>query len=193
MLKKIILALAVLLLVLQAVRPAKNLGEAEGPDSVVKRHAVPAEVRAVLQKACYDCHSDRTVYPWYAEIQPVGWWLASHVDDGKRHLNFSRFARYDAQRAAHKLDEIVDTVLARLQQIPAGPQKIFSSHPPLSERIRRLPAESATAAARSGPVPGTPAAMSDAAAEKPAAAEVDEDDKAFAEAAEKKPARKKGN
>ena len=113
MLKKIILALAVLLLALQAVRPAKNLGEAEGPDSVVKRHVVPAEVRAVLQKACYDCHSDRTAYPWYAEVQPVGWWLASHVDDGKRHLNFSRFARYDAQRAAHKLDEIVDTVLAR--------------------------------------------------------------------------------
>lgn len=113
MLKKILLALAVLALGLQAVRPAKNLGEAEGPDSVVKRHAVPAKVRAVLQKACYDCHSDRTAYPWYAEIQPVGWWLASHVNDGKRHLNLSHFARYDAQRAAHKLDEIVDTVLAR--------------------------------------------------------------------------------
>lgn len=84
-------------------------------------------------------------------------------------------------------------VLARLQQIPAGPQKIFSSHPPLSERIRRLPAESATAAPRSDPAPGAPAAMSDAAAEKPAATEVDDDDKAFAEAAEKKPAKKKGN
>jgi hypothetical protein len=119
MLKKIILALAVLLLALQAVRPAKNLGEAEGPDALVTRHAVPKDVRAVLQKACYDCHSDRTAYPWYAEIQPVGWWLASHVNDGRRHLNFSSFGRYDAQRAAHKLDEIVDTVLARSMPLPS--------------------------------------------------------------------------
>lgn len=113
MLKKILLLLLGVALLAQAIRPARNLGDAEGPDSLSRKHAVPADVRAILTRACYDCHSDRTVYPWYAEIQPVGWWLASHVNDGKRHLNFSTFARYDAKRAAHKLDEIVDTVLAR--------------------------------------------------------------------------------
>lgn len=83
-------------------------------------------------------------------------------------------------------------VLARLQQIPAGPQKIFSTHPPLSERIKRLPAESATAA-KSGPTPGAAATTPDSSVEKPAATELDDDDKAFAEAAEKKPAKKRGN
>ncbi len=95
---------------IQFVRPARNLGEPEGPDSIVRHHAVPDKVRAVLARSCYDCHSDRTHYPWYAEVQPVRWWLDSHIEDGRRHLNLSAFARYDAERAAHKLDEIVDTV-----------------------------------------------------------------------------------
>jgi predicted Zn-dependent protease len=77
-------------------------------------------------------------------------------------------------------------VLARLQQVPAGPQKAFSTHPPLSERIKRLPAESATAAKSA-----TASSSSAASPEKPAAPETDDDDKAFAEAAEKKPAKKK--
>lgn len=95
---------------IQFVRPARNLGEAEGPDSIVRTREVPANVREIFQRACYDCHSNRTAYPWYAEVQPVRWWLDSHVSDGKRHLNLSEFARYDAEDQSHKLDEIVDTV-----------------------------------------------------------------------------------
>ncbi|HRG56032.1 MAG TPA: hypothetical protein PLG56_08340, partial [Lacunisphaera sp.] len=83
-------------------------------------------------------------------------------------------------------------------QIPAGPQKVFSTHPPLTERIKRLSAEAATApVSRPGQSVGpaeksglTPAASADA-VEKPAPPEVDDDDRAFAEAAEKKPAKKK--
>lgn len=87
-------------------------------------------------------------------------------------------------------------VLVRLQQVPSGPQKkIFSTHPPLSERIQRLPA--GTAAAAAAGKPGSAGATSSTAlAEKSApvaAPEVDDDDRAFAEAAEKKPAKKKGN
>lgn len=89
-------------------------------------------------------------------------------------------------------------VLLRLQQIPAGPQKVFSTHPPLTERIKRLSAEAVTApVSRPGQSVGpaeksglTPAASADA-VEKPAPPEVDDDDRAFAEAAEKKPAKKK--
>lgn len=104
---------------IQLVRPARNDGEPEGPDSVLRRHEVPADVRAILQRSCYDCHSDRTRYPWYAEVQPVRWWLDSHVNDAKRHLNFSAFGRYDTKRATRALDEIVDTILARAMPLPS--------------------------------------------------------------------------
>lgn len=107
---KFLLALAGLLLVGQFIRPAKNLGVSEGPDFIGTKYPVPAEVRTVLARSCYDCHSDRTTYPWYAEIQPVGWWLAYHVNDARKHFNFSAFARYEPKRAEHKLKELVEEV-----------------------------------------------------------------------------------
>ncbi|MCZ8217469.1 MAG: heme-binding domain-containing protein, partial [Cyclobacteriaceae bacterium] len=42
--------------------------------------------------------------------QPVAWWLADHVEEGKQHLNFSEFKTYKAEKAAHKLEEVVEEV-----------------------------------------------------------------------------------
>lgn len=110
MLKKIVVLLLVLIVVAQFIRPAKNVSTAAGPNDIATKHPVPADVSALLQRACYDCHSNNTKYPWYAEVQPAGWWLASHVNDGKRHLNFSEFAAYTPKRAKTKAGEIVDEV-----------------------------------------------------------------------------------
>src|SRR5579859_128630 len=105
MIKKILLGLVVVFVAIQFVRPAKNLSPAAGPNDVTAKVTVPADVQRVLAKACYDCHSDNTRYPWYAEVQPVGWWLASHIKNGKRHLNFSEFGAYDAKHAQRKLQQ----------------------------------------------------------------------------------------
>lgn len=110
MIKKILLALLGLVLIAQFVRPAKNASAGTGPNDITTRHPVPANVSALLQRACYDCHSNHTHYPWYAAVQPVGWWLAKHVKDGKRHLNFSEFAAYTPKRAQTKAGEIIDEV-----------------------------------------------------------------------------------
>ena len=47
---------------------------------------MPADVKTILAKACNDCHSNNTRYPWYANIQPVDWWLNKHVKTEKREL-----------------------------------------------------------------------------------------------------------
>lgn len=65
-------------------------------------------VGKVLQAACYDCHSNQTEYPWYAELAPVSWWIDGHVEDGTKHLNFSEWTAYDAKKADHKLEECVE-------------------------------------------------------------------------------------
>ena len=107
--KKILLGLVVIGISLQFVRPEKNDSPA-GPDDLAAKYPPPPAVKQILETACYDCHSNRTHYPWYAQIQPLGWWLAAHIDDGKRELNFSEFAGYDEHRRAKKLLSLADEV-----------------------------------------------------------------------------------
>lgn len=108
--KKLALGLLLVFIAAQFFRPEKNLSPSAGAADIAAAHAVPPAVRDVLHRACYDCHSNQTNYPWYAEIQPVAWWLADHVKDGKEHLNFSEFGTYSVKRASNKLDQIYDEV-----------------------------------------------------------------------------------
>jgi hypothetical protein len=93
-------------IVIQFIRPAKNKAEGISNNDISKIYAVPADVQSILKTSCYDCHSNNTVYPWYAEIQPAAWWLADHVKEGKKELNFSEFASYRIGRQYRKLEEI---------------------------------------------------------------------------------------
>jgi hypothetical protein len=107
--KKLLIGLLVILLVLQAFRPAKNNSSNVSKD-ISTVYAVPDDVKAILAKACNDCHSNNTVYPWYAAIQPVAWWLGDHVKDGKKHFNLNEFAGYRIARQYKKLEECIEQV-----------------------------------------------------------------------------------
>lgn len=104
-LKKTGWVLLVALLVIQFIRPEKNISAAAQPNNISKAVYVPAPVDSLLRTACYDCHSNNTVYPWYSNIQPVAWWLAHHVDEGRAELNFDEFAGYRLRRQFHKIEE----------------------------------------------------------------------------------------
>lgn len=108
-LKKIGIALLVILIVMQAFRPAKNNSGDTSKDISVS-YVVPADVKSILAKACNDCHSNSTRYPWYSEIQPVSWWLSDHIKDGKRHFNFNEFEGYQVARQYKKLEECIDEI-----------------------------------------------------------------------------------
>ena len=68
----------------------------------------PAEVKTLLRRACYDCHSNETVWPWYSQVAPASWLLHRDVVEGRRHLNFSTWTKLAPDRQAKKLDEVVD-------------------------------------------------------------------------------------
>jgi hypothetical protein len=109
MLKKALLILFLVFLIIQFFRPAKNISAREQPQALKKSYLIPAQVESSLKKACYDCHSNNTRYPWYAEVQPIAWYLAHHVNDGKEELNFDEFLSYPLKKQDHKLEEVIET------------------------------------------------------------------------------------
>ena len=108
--KKILYGLLILLVVIQFIRPDRNLSSGPYANDITTKYAVPAPVAEVLKTSCFDCHSNHTTYPWYSSIQPVASWMAHHVNEGKEELNFNEFAAYPPRKARHKLEELSDEV-----------------------------------------------------------------------------------
>lgn len=99
-----------LLIVIQFFDTDKNIAVVPSENAIEKHYRVPDHVQGILKTSCYDCHSNTTAYPWYNNIQPVKWWLADHVNSGKRHLNFDEFNSYSKEKKLKKLDEVAETV-----------------------------------------------------------------------------------
>lgn len=55
----------------------------------------PADVERILRRSCFDCHSHETRWPWYSRVAPMSWFVADHVHEGRRDLNFSRWPVFD--------------------------------------------------------------------------------------------------
>lgn len=109
-LKWVGVTLLVALVLIQFYRPERNTNPNTTADDIVNAYSVPADVASVLHKACYDCHSNNTNYPWYNNIQPVALWLDDHVREGKDELNFSEYGSFKTKRKLKKLKEIVKEV-----------------------------------------------------------------------------------
>ena len=108
--KKIAIVLLIVLVGMQFYRPEKNKAEGDYVAAFEAETQPSVEVKQILKTACYDCHSANTEYPWYNNIAPVSYWLADHIEDGKRHLNFSDWENYDSKKKDHKLEEVIEEV-----------------------------------------------------------------------------------
>jgi len=103
--KKILIILIIVLVLIQFFRPAKNISIAKSTTDISNIYQMPNDVSLILDKACNDCHSNNTKYPWYFNIQPAAWWLDNHIREGKEELNFDEFATYAAARKYDKIKE----------------------------------------------------------------------------------------
>jgi len=91
--------------IIQFIRPTWNERE-PNETPIGAKFPVPSNVQTILKRSCYDCHSNQTVYPWYAQVQPVGWYLQDHINDGKRSMNFDQFLSYRPFRQFHRFGDI---------------------------------------------------------------------------------------
>ena len=105
-----LLLLAGVLVLIQFIRPARNISMKDYPADISRIYPMEVKVQGILRNSCYDCHSNNTNYPWYAQIQPSGWWLHSHIKKGKEELNFNEFGNYSFRRQQSKLKAIAGTI-----------------------------------------------------------------------------------
>lgn len=110
MIKKILLVLLAALIVIQFIHPKKNKNEGPQPNYIGNIFNIPEDVKTILAKACNDCHSNNTRYPWYANLQPVHWWLENHIKEGKKKINYDEFTNRPLRYQYHKMEETIEMV-----------------------------------------------------------------------------------
>jgi Haem-binding domain len=98
-LKLLVLAVSILFVSVQFVRPNKTNPPVVQAQTIEAHVRVTPEVAGIFERACKDCHSNETVWPWYAQVAPVSWFVTDHVKHGRRHLNFSRWPANDREHA----------------------------------------------------------------------------------------------
>lgn len=104
------LVLLGLFIIIQFFHPKKNKSEGPQPNYIGNTYAVPDDVKSILAKACNDCHSNNTRYPWYAKIQPIHWWMNNHIVNGKKRINFDEYLNKPLRYQYHKLEETIELV-----------------------------------------------------------------------------------
>lgn len=112
------LVVVLLFLAIQFVQPTR-INPVSNPSSSFEAAAKPSpELAAIVQRSCYDCHSNNTVWPWHSRVAPVSWLLADDVKKGRTHLNFSEWSSYSPEISKTKLKEMCNEVKAG--EMPLG-------------------------------------------------------------------------
>jgi hypothetical protein len=102
--------LLVAFIIVQFFRPQKNVETGVAANHISTKYEIPSDVNVILEKACNDCHTNNSKYPWYFNIQPVGIWMNKHIVDGKKHLNLSEYTNKRLRYQYHKMEEVIEMV-----------------------------------------------------------------------------------
>ena len=123
-------------IVIQFMRPVKNDSNHLQDSEISKIVFTADSVMYVLKNTCFDCHSNNTIYPWYSNIQPVGWLIARHIRKGREELNFSEFSSYSPRRQLSKLNEITNSIKDDI--MPLSSYKLMHKNSMLSTYEKEL-------------------------------------------------------
>jgi len=129
--KWIFIGAVAVFLSIQLVQPDRTNPAIDESMTIEASLSVPPEVKSVLDRACFDCHSNRTRWPWYSYVAPVSWLTASDVKEGRASLNFSMWGEYKKRRQQNKLDQIAQEL--NEDGMPLKPYRLMHSEAVLTE------------------------------------------------------------
>jgi hypothetical protein len=95
-----------------------------------------SELEILVKKNCYDCHSNQVNYPWYSSIAPISWFVQDHIEDGRKHMNFSEWGAYSNEKKAHKAEEGSEEV--EEGEMPLESYAFIHRHANLSQEQRSM-------------------------------------------------------
>ena len=96
--------------IIQFFGPERTNPKVEPARTVQSLTQIPPEVSGILKRACYDCHSNESVWPWYSYVAPVSWLVIDHVNEGRGHVNFSEWAQYSPKKVKKAFDGICEEI-----------------------------------------------------------------------------------
>lgn len=102
--------LVAVLIILQFFQPERNNAPPDPEFDMLSLVSPMEQVSELIRNACYDCHSNQTVYPWYSKISPVSWYLSKHIQKGKEDLNFSAYGQLDKADKIGVFTDIYDAM-----------------------------------------------------------------------------------
>jgi hypothetical protein len=109
----------VVLLLIQLLPSGRSNPPVVPAHTIEQTLTVPADVKVILDRSCRNCHSNETVWPWYAHVAPVSWLMVGDVNAAREDMNLSEWgeANADAQR---------DTLLEVCRQVKKGAMPLSS-------------------------------------------------------------------
>ena len=134
--KRILFAMLIVLIAIQFIRPARNQGGQVLQTDISNSLIIPENVYSILKNSCYDCHSNNTNYPWYFNIQPIGWIMADDIKKGKAKINFSEWNSLSVRKQKTKLQEIENII--KEGKMPLKSYKLLHEKARLSESDKKL-------------------------------------------------------
>jgi hypothetical protein len=103
----------------QAVRLERTNPPVDEARTLARMVDVAPAAAAVLERACRDCHSNRTEWPWYSKVAPVSWFVIDHVNHGRSHLNFSEWSSYQPDRRRELLEGVCKETRGGAMPLPS--------------------------------------------------------------------------
>ncbi len=117
--KWVLISLVCLFILIQLKRPARTNPAVDESQTIEARTQMTPQVKDILDRACRDCHSNKTEWPWYTNVAPISWWITGHVNEGRSNLNLSEWGKLDKDRQDKKLRQICDEIQDAAMPLPS--------------------------------------------------------------------------
>jgi len=117
--KSVLIILAAAFITIQFYRPDRTAPPIVQAETLEASVQVPGDISLIMERSCNDCHTNQTHYPWYSNVSPFSWFLANHIKDGRRHLNFSVWNTYSDKKKSQKLEEICEQLESEEMPLPS--------------------------------------------------------------------------